>query len=148
VFGSRARIVAAAVVVGATTVLPWFGESGPGARRASLNAWQANALFPALAMVLLALFVATALYALTRDIRWLGGSFAAALTTFVVFMTQCWLNHKPVVANASVSRRWGLFVALNAAFALGAVVRSVGDRAMAGWLGSNDMPIATGYELD
>jgi hypothetical protein len=140
--------VAAAVVVGLTTVLPWFREAGPGARRTSLNAWQANALWPALAMAALAVFVATALYALARDIRWLGGTFAAALTTFVIFMTQCWLNHKPVVANASVSRRWGLFVALNAAFALGAVVRSVGDRTMAGWLGSNDMPVTTGHELD
>jgi hypothetical protein len=99
-------------------------------------------------MAALAVFVATALYALARDIRWLGGTFAAALTTFMVFMTQCWLNHKPVVANATVSRRWGLFVALNAAFALGAVVRSVGDQTMAGWLGSNDMPVTTGYELD
>jgi hypothetical protein len=144
---SRVRIVAAALVAGFTTLLPWFRETGPGTRRVTLNAWQADGRWPALAMVILVLFAGAALYALARDLRWLNGAVVAGLLTFVVFMTQCWLNHRPTMANAAVARRWGLFVALNAALLLGAVVKSVGDRAALAVADADDLPLATGYEI-
>jgi hypothetical protein len=144
---TRIRIIAVALMVGLTTLLPWFRESGPGPRRVTFNAWQADGRGASLAIMLLILFVVTALYAVARDLRWLNGSAAAGLMTFIVFMTQCWLNHRPTVANASVARRWGLFVALNAALFLGAVVKSVGIRAAVGVADAHDLPLATGYEV-
>jgi hypothetical protein len=144
---NRFRIIGAAVLVAATTLLPWFREQRPKAAPITLNAWQANALWPTLVLFALGVFVGAALFGLASDIRWLSVAFAAGLVAFVLMMAQCWISHRSSVPNTNVTRRWGLFVALNAAFALGAILKSVGDRVVAGWLDRNDVPLATGYEI-
>jgi uncharacterized membrane protein len=145
--GNRVRIVGSAAVVAATTLLPWFREQRPGGPAVALNAWKGNWVWPTLALVALVAFVVTALYALANDIRWMAAAFAAGLVTFALYMTQCWIGHQPSMPNAKVVRRWGLFVALNAAFALGAVLKGVGDRVTAAWFGRDDLPSTTGYEF-
>jgi hypothetical protein len=144
---TRVQIVGAGLLGALSTLLPWFREQRPDGTAATLTAWNVGVLWPVLVITLIAVFVGLALYGFERDIRYVPWAAGASLLVFVVVMTKCWVSHPPSIEGGDVDRRWGLFVALNVALALGLPLQWAGNRLMTSMRGNDALPTTTGYEL-
>jgi hypothetical protein len=124
---ARVLIVGAGVVFVATMFLPWFREVLPDNTIRTANAFQAGWTWALAIIVSVGCFVGVAFRAISSDARSLPFAGACAAATAALVLTRCWINIDTSIDGATVDRRWGLFVALNALPLFAIALRSTDD---------------------
>jgi hypothetical protein len=130
VLRARLWIFGTAVAFVVTMLLPWFREVLPDGSVRTVNAFGAGMGWAIPIVLAVAAFVGLALYASERDVRFFPYAGVAAAVAAVLVLARCWVNLGVSVAGSDVERRWGLFIALNAAPLFGLALRSAGTAVM------------------